>query len=137
MDTERVLFLVAGVLVVAVVGRLLVHSGRRYLATSEASAHGSAGSAAALVSTLFHLVTLGLVALIAVLPFNGDLQQNFLLRIGFLLIVLALAYGVALMMLSRRRQEQLASSIDSHIQEAELQRSEPAQAEKETPGQRT
>ncbi|MBV8933121.1 MAG: hypothetical protein JOZ47_23140 [Kutzneria sp.] len=125
MDTGRALFLLAGVIIVAVVGRLLVYGGRRYLSRSAPAERESAQSAATLVSVLFHLLTLGLVSLIAVIPFHADDQQNFLLRIGFLLIVLAVAYGLALSQLSRRRQEVLAAELDTHFHESEQRVDQP------------
>lgn len=114
MDTSHAVFLVIGVVIVLVVGQLLVYSGRRYIGDNAPRQRNSAGSAASLVAVLFHLLTLGLVALISVLPFGGSQEEAFLVRIGVLLIVLALVYGITLSLLSRRREENLAVEVETH-----------------------
>lgn len=117
MDTGRVLFLVVGVVIVIVVGRLLAYSGKRYLVDSAPGERGTAGSAATLVSTLFHLLTLGVLALIAVIPMGEDAMQNILVRMGLLLIVLAVIYGIALTQINRRRQDALVAEMESQYTE--------------------
>lgn len=112
MDTEHILFLVVGVVVVFVVGQLLVRTGGRYLANAAPGEGGSAGSAATLVSILFHLLGLGIVILITVLPIGSNSQQSFLLQLGILLVLLAILYGVTLMLLGRRRQEALITEME-------------------------
>lgn len=113
VDNERIVFLVIGVVIVAVVGRLLVLSGRRYLTNSAPAEGESAGSAATLLAVLFHLLTLGIVALLAVVPVGSSGQQGLLIRVGVLLVVLALIYGAVLALLSRRRQEAIIAEIES------------------------
>jgi hypothetical protein len=114
MDSDRVVFLVVGVVIVVVVGRLLAFSGRRFLASSAPSERNSAGSAATLAAGLFHLLTLGIVALLAVAPVGSSGQVGLLVRVGILLIVLAIIYGITLALLNRRRQEALAVEIETH-----------------------
>jgi len=114
MESQNVLFLVVGVIIVFVVGRLIIHSGRRYLSNSAPSEGASAGSAATLVAVFFHLLTLGLVALIAEMPAGRDPDRGFLIRIGVLLVVLAAIYAVTLSLLSRRRQEAMITEIETH-----------------------
>lgn len=113
MDNERVVFLVIGVLIVVAVGQLLAMSGRRYLANAAPSERQSSSSAATLVAVLFHLMTLGIVALLAVIPVGGSASEGLLLRLGVLLIALAAIFGVTMMLLSRRRQEALATEIET------------------------
>jgi hypothetical protein len=113
VDNERVIFLVIGVLIVVAVGQLLVMSGRRYLANAAPSERQSSSSAATLVAVLFHLMTLGIVALLAVIPVGGSAGDGLLLRLGVLLIALAAIFGVTMMLLSRRRQEALATEIET------------------------
>ncbi|HEY3610524.1 MAG TPA: hypothetical protein VGL06_23685 [Pseudonocardiaceae bacterium] len=113
MDNERVIFLVIGVLIVVAVGQLLAMGGRRYLADAVPSERRSSGSAATLVAVLFHLMTLGIVALLAVIPFGGSAGDGLLLRLGVLLIALAAIFGVTMTLLSRRRQEALATEIET------------------------
>jgi hypothetical protein len=112
MDTGHIVFLVVGIVVVLVVGQLLIRSGGRYLANSAPAEGDSAGSAATLVAILFHLFALGIVILITVIPMGSTSQQAFLLRTGLLLVVLAVLYGVTLMMLSRRRQEAIITEME-------------------------
>jgi hypothetical protein len=119
MDTEHTVFLIAGVVIVFVVGRLIVQSGRSYIADdTQGQRRSSAGSGANLVAVLFHLATLGLVALIAVIPLGGTLQERFLLRIGLLLLVLAVVYGITLSFLNRRREEAIVAEIETNPRRA-------------------
>jgi hypothetical protein len=111
MSSERIVFLVIGIVVVVVVGRLIINSGRRYVAAAGSGGRGAA-SAASLVAVLFHLATLGLVALIAVLPLGGAESQRVLIRVGILLVVVAAVYGVTLALLNRRREEVMAAELD-------------------------
>jgi hypothetical protein len=113
VDNERVVFLVIGVLIVVAVGQLLAMSGRRYLANAAPSERQSSSSAATLVAVLFHLMTLGIVALLAVIPLGGSASEGLLLRLGVLLIALAAIFGVTMMLLGRRRQEALATEIET------------------------
>lgn len=103
MDSQRVMFVVIGVLIVIAAGQLLAMSGRRHLGSA-------AGSAAVLVSVLFHVVTLGVVALLTVLPFSGSVDGGLVLRLGVLLIALAIVFGVTIVLLSRR-----VSVMDSEL----------------------
>ena len=98
MDNQRLMFLVIGVLIVIAAGQLLAMSGRRHLGPTS-------GSGALLVSVLFHVVTLGIVALLTVIPFGGGVDGGLMLRLGVLLLALALVFGVTVTLLNRRRPE--------------------------------
>jgi hypothetical protein len=113
VDNERVVFLVIGVLIVVAVGQLLAMTGRRYLANAAPSERRSSSPAATLVAVLFHLMTLGVVALLTVIPFGGTASEGLLLRLGILLIALAAIFGVTMMLLGQRRQEALATEIET------------------------
>ncbi|HEX3792186.1 MAG TPA: hypothetical protein VHW44_30260 [Pseudonocardiaceae bacterium] len=123
MDTERTAFLIIGVVIVAVIGQLLVRGGKRYLSPqSSAATQGervSAGSAAVLVSVLFYLLTLGVVALLTVVGFGGSPSTQFLIRLGIFLVVLAVIFGVTLSVLNRRRQEELATEVETGVLRSE------------------
>lgn len=114
-------FLVVAVIAVVIVGRLLAYSGKRYLAGPE-SGPTQAGSVAALVAVLFHLVTLGLTALLAAIPFGGSQTQVFLIRIGLVLILVGTAYAVALRMLTRRKEEAVVTDFDAQVRELRHER---------------
>ncbi len=113
MDSEHVGFVIVGVVVVILVGQLLISSGRRYLASSVPKEGGSAAPAATLLAVVFHLLTLGIVALIAALPIGGSGTQRFLVQVGVLLIVLAVVYGIALRMLSQQRDEAIVADLET------------------------
>jgi hypothetical protein len=113
VDTEHVTFLIVGVIVVFLVGQLLISAGRRYLARSAPSEGGAAAPAATLLAVLFHLLTLGIVALIAVLPFGGSSTTQFLVQAGILLIALAIIYGIALNLLGKRRDEAMVAEFEN------------------------
>ena len=134
MDIEHIVFLLVGVVVVFVVGRLMVQSGRRYIAHGQPASR-SVASAANLVAVLFHLITLGLVALLGVLPLGGPPEQRFLLRLGLLLIVVAGVYGITLTLLNRRREEALVAefSANSAQREAEEVAAEQSGAQQHHP----
>lgn len=110
MDSERVLFIIVGVVIVVGVGQLLIHSGRRYLAGSAPAESAAAGPAASLVAVLFHLLTFGIVVLLSIVSVGGTTQIRFLVQLGVLLIVLAGVYGVALTQLNRRKDEALVEA---------------------------
>jgi hypothetical protein len=113
MDPGRIVFLIVGVAVVFVVGRLIIHSGRRYVAVAGDQARRGAASGANLVAVLFHLATLGVVALISVLPLGGAPDERFLLRLGILLLILAAVYGITLGLLNRRREQALVAEYEA------------------------
>ncbi|HEY4455208.1 MAG TPA: hypothetical protein VGN81_12910 [Pseudonocardiaceae bacterium] len=113
MDSEHVTFLIVGVIVVFLVGQLLISAGRRYLARSAPGEDGAAAPAATLLAVLFHLLTLGIVAIITVLPFGGGSTTKFLVQMGILLIALAIIYGVALNLLGKRRDEAMVAEFES------------------------
>ena len=119
MDNERVLFIVVGVVIVIAVGQLLINSGRRYLARSVPGERASAGPAANLVAVLFHLLTLGVVALISVLGVGSTPQTRFLIQFGVLLVVLAGIYSVALLQINRRREDALVADYEGHTEVGE------------------
>ena len=112
MDNERVLFIVVGVVIVIAVGQLLIRSGRRYLAGSVPGERASAGPAASLVAVLFHLLTLGIIALISVWAVGSTPETRFLVQFGVLLVVLAGIYSVALVQINRRREDAMVADFE-------------------------
>src|SRR5882757_7929543 len=106
-------------------------SGRRYLANAAPSERRSSGPAATLVAVLFHLMTLGVVALLTVIPFGGTASEGLLLRLGILFIALAAIFGVTMMLLGQRRQEALAAEIETgHLVENDRVRVTPVEPER-------
>jgi hypothetical protein len=114
VDSEHVAFLIVGVVVVFLVGQLLISAGRRYLARSTHQDEGGpAAPAATLLAVLFHLLTLGILAVITVLPIGGSSTTKFLIQSAILLIALAIIYGIALSLLGNRRDEALVAELET------------------------
>ncbi|RZQ60648.1 hypothetical protein [Amycolatopsis suaedae] len=111
MDTNAyVVFLVLGVLLVVADGQIIYRSGRRYLEHSYGDATASA-SMTRLITVLFHLAVLGLLALLSTVDFGNDsLMEAVVAKLGVLLLVLAAAHGVTLLVLSRIRDNRIAES---------------------------
>ena len=102
-DGTYLAFLVVGIVLVAVDAVIIYRSGLRYLADSYADT-ASAKSMARLVTTLFSLAVLGVLALISVVDVGGEgAVQAVVLRLGVVLILLAIAHGVTIKVLTRMR----------------------------------
>lgn len=112
MDTNAyVAFLVVGILMVAIDGQVIYHSGKRYLE----NAHGNPEAGASmirLITVLFHLVVLGVLALLSTIPFpGGSSLPSVVGRLGVTLLVVAVAHAIALSVLTRMREEQVVEDI--------------------------
>ncbi|MFN2496803.1 MAG: hypothetical protein ABR608_12975 [Pseudonocardiaceae bacterium] len=121
-----VLFIGIGLTVV--VGQILVRSGRPFL--EDVFPHReTASSVTQLLVVLFHLIVLGIIALVASIDVTvGPPIQTIVVRIGLILLVLGVAYGGTLLLLTRlraRRREQLLT--DEH--NAQVERAQQAQAQ--------
>ncbi|WP_216207737.1 hypothetical protein [Amycolatopsis aidingensis] len=112
MDTTTYLvFLAFGALMVLVDGQVIYRSGRRYLAGSDDDPAAST-SMIRMVTVLFHLVALGLLALLSLVDiFGGPPVQMVVGRLGVLLLVLGLVHAGAIAMLTRMREQQLSESV--------------------------
>lgn len=122
MSTNAYLsFLVIGVVLVAIDGQIIYRSGRRYLESSYGDPAAGA-SMTRLVTVLFHLATLGVLALVSTIDIGVGLT-GVVARVGVLLLILALAHGITLAALSRIRGEQ---EVEAVVQRgARQQRVEP------------
>lgn len=121
-----VLFLVLGVVLVLVDGLLLRRSGTTYL-KAVYSEVPIADSVNQLITVLFHLVALGVVALISVLDLGLVGFEDVVLRTGILLLVLAAAHGVTLWALARLRSRQQERMLGDHLTARAEQRLDPGQ----------
>ncbi|QRP43621.1 hypothetical protein [Amycolatopsis sp. FDAARGOS 1241] len=111
MSTEAyVSFLAIGVVLVLIDGQIIYRSGRGYLESSYGDAAASA-SMTRLVTVLFHLVTLGLLALLSTIPLGASDLPGVVGRIGVLLLVLAIVHAVTLAVLGRIRGEQVGEAV--------------------------
>jgi len=98
-----VAFLIIGIVLVAIDGHLIYRSAVKYLA-NRYTERGSATSMARMVAVLFHLVVLGVLALISVIDIDAGAQlQTVVVRLGVLLLILALAHGLTITILNRMR----------------------------------
>lgn len=102
-------FLTIAVLIVVVDGQILYRSGKRYLAGSYGDGEAST-SMTRLVVVLFHLVVLGVIALISTIDIGGSGVEAVVARLGVVLLIVALAHYIAVNVLTRIRESQLADS---------------------------
>jgi hypothetical protein len=121
MDQSYAVFLLLGVVLVAIDGQLIYRSGRDYLAKAYGNAE-SARSMNRLVAVLFHLVVLGLLALISTIDVDtGDPVQDVVFRLGIVLLLLALAHGATMAILGRIRDKQLQQALVDEMAEEHRQ----------------
>jgi hypothetical protein len=118
IDTAQYIALLAvGFGLTFVVGRLLVRAGQPFL---EDVFHDRTvtRSVNLLLSVLFHLITLGVLAIISVADVNaGGPLQTFVARVGIILITLGIAYGISILVLIRVRERRRAAEISEHVRE--------------------
>ncbi|HEV2779051.1 MAG TPA: hypothetical protein VGX25_06570 [Actinophytocola sp.] len=118
MDTNGYLtFLVLGVALVAIDGVIVYRSGRAMLGEAYRDPRASR-SMAQLVTVLFHLVVLGLLALISTIDVNtGSQVQDVVVKLGVVLLVLGLAHAVTMGILSRIRDRLREEKITDELVE--------------------
>ena len=86
MEDSYVTFLVLGIVLVVVDGQLIYHSGKGYL--KRAYDDEQAGAMMRLTAVLFHLVVLGLLALVSIIDINtGDPVKNVVVKLGVVLLL--------------------------------------------------
>lgn len=117
MGDSYVTFLVLGIVLVVVDGQLIYHSGKGYLKRA-AYDDEQAGAMMRLTAVLFHLVVLGLLALVSIIEVEtGDPVKNVVVKLGVVLLLLALAHGVTMAILSRIRDRQLQQQLADQMAE--------------------
>jgi hypothetical protein len=117
-------FLAIGVALVLIDGQIIYRSGRRYLENSYGDPAAGA-SMTRLVTVLFHLATLGVLALVSTIDMGGSDLPGVVGRLGVLLLILAVAHAITLAALSRIRGEQ---EVEAVVQRGgRQQRPEPEQ----------
>jgi hypothetical protein len=130
-NAQYIVLLIVSVGLTFIVGRLLVTAGEPFL---QEVFHDTkvTRSVNLLLSVLFHLITLGVLAIISVADITGgDMLQSFVVRIGVVLLTLGVAYGISMLVLIRVRERRRASEISEHVQERLAERgmsTGPAQA---------
>jgi hypothetical protein len=106
-----VAFLILGTGLTLIVGQLLIRSGRPYLEEVFGD-RKVAGSVTRLLAVLFHLLVLGVLALISTVdvPVEGAVQAV-ITKLGVVLLVLGLAQGGTMVVLSKLRERRLAQDL--------------------------
>ena len=78
---------------------------------------------ARLVSVLFHLAMLGILALISTLDVPGDSPlQEVVVRIGVVLVILAIGHAVTISILTRIRDRLDVENVTKHRMEQDVHR---------------
>lgn len=116
MEDSYVTFLVLGIVLVVIDGQLIYHSGRGYL--KRAYDDEEATSMIRLAVVLFHLVVLGLLALVSLISVEtGNATKDVVMKLGIVLLLLALAHGVTMAILSRIRDRQMQQQLADQMAE--------------------
>jgi hypothetical protein len=113
---EYITLLVISVAVTIAVGRVLSMSGEPFL-QEVFEDEKVTRSVNRLLSVLFHLITIGVLTIISVWQVDvGSQLQNMVVKIGIVLIVLGIAYGISMLVLIRVRQQRRADQISEEVQ---------------------
>jgi len=113
---EYITLLVISIAITIVVGRVLVVSGGPFLQEVFQDEKVTT-SVNRLLSVLFHLITIGVLTMISVWTLDiGTQLQNMVVKIGMVLIVLGIAYGISMLVLIRIRERRRASQIAEEVQ---------------------
>jgi hypothetical protein len=113
---EYITLLVISIGITVAVGRVLVMSGEPFL-QEVFEDETVTRSVNRLLSVLFHLITIGVLTIISVWQIDiGSQLQNMVFKIGIVLIVLGIAYGVSMLVLIRIRERRRASQIAEEVQ---------------------
>jgi hypothetical protein len=121
--------LIAGVVLTVVVGQILVRSGRPFL-EDVFDRPETVSSVTRLLVVLFHLIVLGVIALVATIDVTFDNPlETIVVRLGFVLLVLGGAHAGTLLVLARlrkRRHEQiLLDEMNAQAEQARRGRAQP------------
>jgi hypothetical protein len=115
--TQYLVLLAVSIALTFLVGRLLVRAGGPFL---QEVFHDEkvTRSVNLLLSVLFHLITLGVLAIISVTDVPADnALQAFVVKLGVVLLTLGIAYGISMLVLIRVRERRRAAEISEQVQE--------------------
>ena len=108
-------FILLGLVIVVVDGQLIRRSGTTYL-NLVYPAPKVADSVNQLITILFHLSALGIFALLATIEFGLDSSfKSLVTRLGVLFLVLAIAHGVVVWILTRMRSRQRERALQEDL----------------------
>jgi hypothetical protein len=113
---EYITLLVISVVITVAVGRVLSMSGEPFL-QEVFEDEKVTKSVNRLLAVLFYLITIGVLTIISVWEIDvGSQLQNMVVKIGIVLIVLGIAYGISMLVLIRIRERRRASQIAEEVQ---------------------
>ena len=113
---EYITLLVISIVITVGVGRILIMSGQPFLQEVFQNEKVTT-SVNRLLSVLFHLITIGVLTIISVWSIDvGTQLQNMVVKLGIVLIVLGIAYGVSMLVLIRVRERRRADTISEEVQ---------------------
>jgi hypothetical protein len=127
---QYLVFLVVALALTVAVGRVLFLSGEPFLEEVFQSKE-TARSLNLLLTVLFHLLTLGVLAIISTIdvPVEGVLQ-TMVTKFGVVLVIVGIAYGVSMLVLFRVRERRRAAITAENVQvRIAEQKSRPAGGE--------
>lgn len=114
-NAEFVTVLVVAVGLTFVVGRLLVTVGDPFLQEVFIEPKVT-HSVNMLLSVLFHLITLGVLSIISVIDIDlGTALQSIVVKIGIVLLVLGISYGISMLVLIRIRARRHADRLSEQV----------------------
>lgn len=114
---QYIVFLVIAVALTLSVGRLLFTSGEPFL-EEVFQKKETARSTNLLLTVLFHLLTLGVLALMSTIdvPVDG-VVQTIVTKLGIVLVVVGIAYGVSMLVLLRIRERRRSATVSTNVQQ--------------------
>ncbi|RZT89182.1 hypothetical protein EV383_6141 [Pseudonocardia sediminis] len=114
--------IIVGIVITVGVGQILYRSGEPFLEEVFQN-KDTARSLNRLLVLLFHLLTLGVLAMISIvdIPSGTSGLQAIVFKTGVVLLIVGIAYGVSMLVLlrvrERRRQAALSDAIDQSLAE--------------------
>ena len=113
---EYISLLVISIVITIGVGQVLMRSGEPFL-QEVFQDEKVTSSVNRLLSVLFYLITIGVLTIISVWSVNiGSQLQNMVVKLGIVLIVLGVAYGISMLVLMRVRERRRADQISEETQ---------------------
>jgi len=134
-DTAQYLSLVfISVVLTLIVGTVLMRAGEPFL-LDVFHDRSVTRSLNLLLFVLFLLITLGVLAIISAIRVDtGNEVQTYIVKLGVVLLVLGIAYGISMLVLLRVRAARKAAEIQEHVTERlaerEYDRTHPDQGER-------
>ena len=117
INAQYITLLVVSVALTFLIGRLLITAGEPFLQEVFQDKKVTR-SVNLLLSVLFHLITLGVLAIISGIDLGqAEPLERFVTRLGVVLLVLGVAYGVSMLVLIRIRERRRQDEISEHVQE--------------------